>query len=165
MTNYAKNRLKLFNPLHLLATGFGSGMFYWMPGTAGSLVAIPLWWILISLFHWSCNVLILIFSIILGIYVCHKTACHIGVHDHSCIVLDELVGMWITLIMLPNNNIIWIIIGFILFRYLDICKPGPIIWCHRKIKGGIGIIIDDVIAGIIAAIIIRMIYSLGSFFR
>ncbi|PLK59355.1 phosphatidylglycerophosphatase A [Candidatus Palibaumannia cicadellinicola] len=160
----AKKRVELSNPLHLLATGFGSGMFYWMPGTAGSLVAILLWFLLRTLLPWPLDLLVVIFCIFLGIYVCHHTAYDMKVHDHSCIVWDEFVGMWLTLIALPMNNWRWIITSFLLFRFLDIWKPWPISWFDRKVQGGIGIIIDDVVAGILAGAILIILHTLGSFF-
>lgn len=75
----------------------------------------------------------------------------IGVHDHGCIVWDEFVGMWISLIVLPANNWQLVLAGFVLFRLLDIWKPWPICWFDRSVDGGIGIIIDDIIVGIIVA--------------
>lgn len=148
----AKRRVKFSNPWHLLATGFGSGMFPWMPGTAGSLAAIPPWFLLVLL-PWQLYSLAVMFSLCLGVYFCHKTARDMGVHDHGCIVWDEFVGMWITLMALPVSDWQWVLAGFLLFRILDIWKPWPIRWFDRKVHGGMGIIIDDVMAGIIAACI------------
>ncbi|AIN47526.1 phosphatidylglycerophosphatase A [Candidatus Palibaumannia cicadellinicola] len=162
-SQHAKKPIELSNPLHLLATGFGSGMFYWMPGTVGSLVAILLWFLLLSFLPWPLDLLVVILSIFLGIYVCHHTACDIGVHDHSCIVWDEFIGMWLTLIALPRNDWRWVITGFLLFRFLDIWKPWPISWLDRKVQGGIGIIIDDVVASMIAAGILILLHTSGCF--
>ncbi|ABF14270.1 phosphatidylglycerophosphatase A family protein [Candidatus Palibaumannia cicadellinicola] len=153
----AKGRIKLSNPLHLLATCFGSSILMnWMPGTAGSLVAIPLWFVLHTLLSWPLDLFVIIFSWIIGIYVCHKTACDISIHDHSYIVWDELVGMWIILITLPHYTITLIALSFILFRFLDIWKPWPIRWCHDQVQGGIGIMLDDVIASIITTMILHI---------
>lgn len=146
----AKRRIKLSNPWHLLATGFGSGMFPWMPSTKGSLAAIPLWCLLVQL-PWQLYSLAVMFSLCMGVYFCHQTARDMGVHDHGCIVWDEFVGMWITMMALPVNDWRWVLAGFLLFRLLDIWKPWPIRWFDRKVHGGMGIIIDDVVAGIIAA--------------
>ncbi len=145
----AKRRVKLSNPWHLLATGFGSGMFFGIPGTIGSLAAIPIWYLLLLL-PWQLYSLAVMFSLCMGVYFCHQTARDMGVHDHGCIVWDEFVGMWITLMALPVNNWRWVLAGFLLFRLLDIWKPWPICWFDRKIHGGMGIMIDDVVAGIIA---------------
>ncbi|XOD70296.1 MAG: phosphatidylglycerophosphatase A [Sodalis sp. (in: enterobacteria)] len=159
----AKQRIKLSDPYHLLATGFGSGMFPWMPGTVGSLAAIPFWCLLLLL-PWQFYLLAIIFSIFLGIYVCHQTALDMGVHDHGCIVLDEFIGMWIILTVLPVHNWQWILTGFLLFRLLDIWKPWPICWLHCKVHGGIGIIIDDVVAGISTVCVIYWIEYLNLLF-
>ncbi|CUX95837.1 Phosphatidylglycerophosphatase A [Candidatus Gullanella endobia] len=146
----AKRLIKLSNPWHFLATGFGIGMFPYMPGTIGSLVAIPIWFLLLAL---PCQFyfLTIIFSFFIGIYFCHKTELDIGIHDHGCIVWDEFIGMWITLMVLPENNWCLVLIGFFLFRLFDTWKPWPIRWFDHKVYGGIGIIIDDIIAGSIAS--------------
>ncbi|AFP84431.1 phosphatidylglycerophosphatase A [secondary endosymbiont of Ctenarytaina eucalypti] len=152
-----KKRINLYNPCHFLATGFGSGMFPWMPGTIGSLVAIPSWYLLVLL-PWHLYFLAVLFSFFLGVYFCHQTAQDMRIHDHCCIVWDEFVGLWITLIALPVNDWRWVLSGFFLFRLLDTWKPWPICWFDRKVYGGIGIMLDDVIAGGIAAILL---YSIG----
>lgn len=148
-----KERITLRNPWHMLSTGFGSGLFPWMPGTIGSLAAIPFWCLLIQL-PWQLYSLAVMSAICLGIYACHQTAKDMRVHDHGCIVWDEFVGMWITLIALPVNNWRWVLIGFVLFRLLDIWKPWPIRWFDREVRGGVGIMIDDIAAGIIGALLI-----------
>ncbi|VTP60741.1 Phosphatidylglycerophosphatase A [Serratia rubidaea] len=90
----AKRRLRMSNPWHLLATGFGSGLSPVVPGTMGSLAAIPFWLLLIQL-PWQLYSLIVMFSICIGVYLCHQTAKDMRVHDHGSIVWDEFVGMWI----------------------------------------------------------------------
>ncbi|WP_127959167.1 phosphatidylglycerophosphatase A [Serratia microhaemolytica] len=153
MKDVAKARLHLSNPTHLLATGFGSGLSPIMPGTAGSIAALPVWWLLIQ-FPWPYYLLLLLLSCIIGIYLCQKTADDMQVHDHGSIVWDEFVGMWITLLALPLYNWQWIAAGFLLFRLLDIYKPWPIRWFDRKLHNGLGIMIDDVLAGMLAAAIL-----------
>lgn len=152
----AKRRLRMSNPWHLLATGFGSGLSSVMPGTIGSLAAIPFWLLLIQL-PWQLYLLLLMFSICSGVYLCHQTAKDMRVHDHSSIVWDEFVGMWITLIALPVNNWQWVISGLVIFRILDIGKPWPIRWFDRNVQGGMGIMIDDIAAGVLSAGIIYLI--------
>lgn len=149
-----KQRIQLANPWHLLATGFGSGMFPWIPGTAGSLTAIPFWYV-ITLLPWQLYFIVVSLSICFGIYCCHQTAKDMGIHDHGCIVWDEFIGMWITLMALPVNNKCWVFMGFLLFRALDIWKPWPINWVDRKFQNGIGIIMDDIVAGIVTASILH----------
>ncbi|UDG81747.1 Phosphatidylglycerophosphatase A [Candidatus Profftia lariciata] len=145
------------NLWHLLATGFGSGLSSVMPGTIGSLVSIPFWLLLIHL-PWQFYWLNVILSISIGCYACQYTAKDIQIHDHASIVWDEFIGMYIALSMLPINCWQWILGGFLIFRFLDIWKPWPIRWFDRNLYGGIGIILDDVIAGIFSAIIINIIH-------
>lgn len=152
----AKKRLNLRNPWHLLATGFGSGLFPYGPGTAGSIAAIP-FWIVLTYLPWQLYSLVVMFSICIGVYLCRQTARDMQVHDHGSIVWDEFVGMWITLMALPVNDWQWVVGGFVVFRILDIWKPWPIRWFDRNVHGGMGIMIDDVIAGIFAAGIIYLI--------
>lgn len=118
----AKSRLKMRNPWHLLATGFGSGLSPRMPGTAGSLAAIPFWY-LMSFLPQDLYSLVVLLGISIGVYLCHRTAKDMGVHDHGSIVWDEFIGMWITLMAIPVNSWQWVLAGFLLFRVLDIWKP------------------------------------------
>lgn len=90
-------------------------------------------------------------------YICHRTAKDMQVHDHGSIVWDEFVGMWITLMALPVNSWQWVVAGFIAFRIFDIWKPWPIRWFDRNIHGGTGIMVDDIIAGVVAAAVIFVI--------
>ncbi len=149
----AKRRLNLRNPCHLLATGFGSGLSPVVPGTMGSLAAIPFWW----LFHrlpTDLYALLLLSGICIGVWLCHRTARDMGVHDHGSIVWDEFIGMWITLMAIPVADWRWIAAGFVLFRILDMWKPWPIRWFDRNVHGGMGIMVDDIVAGVIAAAIL-----------
>ncbi len=99
----AKSRLNLRNPWHLLATGFGSGLSPVVPGTMGSLAAIPFWY-LMTFLPWQLYSLVVMFGICIGVYLCHQTAKDMGVHDHGSIVWDEFIGMWITLMALPTTD-------------------------------------------------------------
>lgn len=136
------------NPIHLLAAGFGSGLAPRAPGTFGSLAALPLWWPLHFLstpYYWLC----IAAAFALGVYVCGKTARDLRTHDHSAIVWDEFVGQWIALACIPVQWT-WVLAGFLLFRLFDIWKPWPIRWCDRHVHGGFGIMLDDVLAGLMA---------------
>lgn len=141
------------NPVHFLAFGFGSGAVPKAPGTAGTVVAVIIYLLLpdMSLLLFAGLIVI---SFLAGIWICGKTADDIGVHDHGGIVWDEFVGLWITLFMVPDG-LLWVLIGFILFRLLDIVKPWPIKWADKQLKGGLGIMLDDVLAGIMAALCIQ----------
>ncbi len=153
----------LRNPVHFLAFGFGSGLFPKAPGTAGTVVAIIPWlWLTQLNLLIYCSVLLL--AILLGIYLCDKTSNDLGVHDHSGIVWDEFCGFWLTMIAIPASWE-WILSGFILFRLFDIFKPWPIKRLDRYVSGGFGIMVDDLLAGLFALLILQaMIYfdiSLG----
>ncbi len=152
----AKQRLKLSNPWHLLATGFGSGLSPIVPGTMGSLAAIPFWYVL-SFLPWPLYLIAVILGTGIGIYLCHVTARDMGVHDSGSIVWDEFIGMWITLMALPAKEWHWVAVGFLLFRLFDMWKPWPIRWFDRNVQGGLGIMVDDIVAGIIAAVALYLI--------
>ena len=146
----------LRSPTLLLAFGFGSGLSPKAPGTMGTLAAIPLWWLLAQLPLTSYLIVVLLAAVV-GITICGRAAEQMGVHDHGGIVWDEFVGFWIAMAALP---ITWqsVVLGFELFRLFDILKPWPISWLDKKVSGGFGIMIDDVIAGFAAAAVI---YFLG----
>lgn len=141
-------RLSLSNPIHFLALGFGSGMMAKAPGTFGTLAAIPVYILMAPLsIEWYLGLTLL--SVVMGFYICGKAAKDMGVHDHGAIVWDEFAGLLITMIAAPAGWV-WIVVGFALFRFFDILKPWPIRWLDAKVKGGFGIMIDDVLAGIFA---------------
>ncbi len=141
------------NPVHFLAFGFGSGLIPKGPGTAGTLVAMLIYMALPPL-GMLLQLVLIVASFLLGVWICGRTAADLGVHDHGGIVWDEFVGYWITMFMAPQAWF-WPLIGFALFRVLDIFKPWPIKWVDRKVEGGFGIMLDDVIAGIMAALCIQ----------
>lgn len=95
--------------------------------------------------------LVVMMSICIGVYLCHRTAKDMGTHDHGSIVWDEFVGMWITLMALPTMDWQWVAAGFVIFRIFDMWKPWPIRWFDRNIHGGMGIMVDDIVAGVISA--------------
>ena len=138
----------LKNPVHLLAFGFGSGAMARAPGTWGSLAAIPIW----LTFAWLPPVaywFVVAVAFLVGIWLCGKTAADLKVHDHGGIVWDEFVGMWIVLGLFPDD-IYGVLVAFALFRLFDIVKPWPISWLDRRMPGGLGIMMDDVVAGFMA---------------
>ena len=136
------------NPIHFLAFGLGSGAAPKAPGTAGTLAAIPIWYLFSD---WAIGpYLLLIFvTTLFGIWICERTSRDLGVHDHGGIVWDEFVGLWITLIAVPTGWV-WVVLGFALFRVFDILKPWPIGWVDRRVSGGWGIMLDDILAGLMA---------------
>ncbi len=141
-------KLNWRNPIHLLAFGFGSGAMPKAPGTWGTLAAVPLY-LLMEPLALPLYLLLLLLLALLGVWLCHRTASDMGVHDHPGIVWDEFVGFFITMIAAPAGWV-WIVVGFILFRFFDILKPWPIRWVDTHVRGGFGIMFDDVLAGLMA---------------
>ena len=147
------NKAILANPIHLLAFGFGAGLSPKAPGTMGTVVAVLIYLVLPNMPPIIYAGLILL-SFVFGIWICGKTAEDLGVHDHGGIVWDEFVGYWVTMFMAPSG-LFWVLLGFVLFRLLDIFKPWPIKWADKELAGGLGIMLDDVLAGIMAALCMR----------
>ncbi|MDF1690090.1 MAG: phosphatidylglycerophosphatase A [Cycloclasticus sp.] len=139
----------LINPVQLLAFGFGSGLSKKAPGTMGTLLAIPFYYCLIQ-FYADFYLPVLLLVVISGIWICGKAAEDIGVHDHGGIVWDEIAGYLLTMYWVGFS---WqnVLIGFVLFRIFDIAKPWPINWLDKKVKGGFGIMVDDLLAGLMSA--------------
>lgn len=152
--------LNLYNPAHFAAVGFGSGLAPKAPGTFGTLAAIPLFYLL-SLLPIPYYLLLLVVSSLAGFWFCHVTSKDMGVHDHKAIVWDEFVGYWITMLpllwfiesssSLLVNDSLWVVVGFLLFRFFDVVKPFPISYLDKNVHGGIGIMVDDIAAGIVSA--------------
>tara|TARA_R110002110_G_scaffold415859_1_gene658630 strand:+ start:26334 stop:26810 length:477 start_codon:yes stop_codon:yes gene_type:complete len=145
----------LSHPIHFLAFGFGSGLFPRAPGTVGTLVAI-IPYLFFSQLPLAAYLLILALSFALGIYLCEQSAKMLGVHDHGGIVWDEFVGFWITMLVAPEGWL-WIVLGFFLFRLFDILKPFPINVLDKRLPGGLGIMVDDAVAGTFAWLILQII--------
>lgn len=151
---------ELANPWNFFALGFGSGLAPVAPGTFGTLMAIPLYLLLMQ-FSPGVYLLILLLTFLLGIAICGVSAAKLGVHDHPGIVWDEFVGYWLTMFMAPAGWL-WIVVGFVLFRFFDILKPWPIRSIDQRVSGGLGIMLDDVLAGIYSLIILQLlVYWLG----
>ena len=135
--------------VHWLAFGLGSGFAPKAPGTVGSAAAILLYLPLAEL-PLAVYCVIVVLAFVAGVWICGATSRQLGVHDHGGIVWDEFVGVWITLAAVPPTPG-GVLFGFLLFRLLDIVKPWPIKWADKKVHGGFGIMLDDAIAGILAA--------------
>ena len=148
MDKQLRQRVSLKNPVHFLALGFGSGLIPFMPGTFGSLAALPL----LIPFLYLPPITLLIAAVLasaIGIYLCGKTADDMQVHDHGSIVWDEVAGILLTFLWLPLS--LWTVVaGFLLFRFFDIVKPWPIGPVDKYVSGGLGIMLDDIIAGLMA---------------
>ena len=143
------------SPIHFLAFGFGSGLSPIAPGTMGTLVAIPIYLLLASASP-IIYVAALVLMFVAGVWICEESASQLGLDDPGGIVWDEWVGYLMTMLMAPKGWG-WVLLGFVLFRLFDIWKPYPINWFDQQVKGGMGIMLDDIIAGIYALIILQMI--------
>lgn len=141
------------NPWHFIAFGFGTGAIPIAPGTCGTLIAIPIY---LYLCTYSYKMYFIFASLItlFSIWLCGKVSAELEVKDHQGMCLDEIVGFLVTMLGAPAGWG-WIIIGFILFRCFDIWKPWPLAWIDTHITGGLGMILDDVAAGLYSLIIMR----------
>ncbi len=142
----------LKSPSVLIATGFGSGLSPYAPGTVGSLVSLLLFVFLHDTglpLLWVCGL-----GFLAGVWICQSASVKLGVHDHGGIVWDEFVGMWITMLWIPFT-LTNLALAFILFRLFDIFKPWPISFLDRRVSGGLGIMIDDVVAAVFANIVLQ----------
>ncbi|MAC47264.1 MAG: phosphatidylglycerophosphatase A [Oceanospirillum sp.] len=147
------------NPIHFLAFGLGSGAAPWAPGTVGTAAAVIPY--LLWFQYWSAGwfLLLIVVTFVVGVWLCEKTSEDLGVHDHSGIVWDEFVGYWLTMLLAPQGWE-WALVGFVLFRFFDVLKPWPVKWADRRVAGGFGIMVDDLLAGIYAWIILQVIVRL-----
>ena len=146
--------------LHWIAFGAGAGLVPWAPGTAGTVVAVPIFLVVAGQppAAYAVAVALLVGA---GIWVCGRTARDLGVHDHPGIVLDEIAGFLVTMTALPVEWP-WIVAGFVAFRIFDIVKPWPVSLADRKVGGGLGIMLDDLIAGALACVALHAArYAIG----
>lgn len=146
-------RLLFSHPLHCLSFGLGTGLSPKAPGTVGTLLGFPLYWLLMSLplaQQWlSLGVLF-----VLGIWCCEVTGRALGVSDHGAIVWDEVIAMAAVLVTVPLT-LAWGLAAFASFRLFDIWKPFPIGWVDQRVKGGLGVMLDDVLAAIMAIVLLQ----------
>jgi phosphatidylglycerophosphatase A len=152
---HAPNLRFLFqHPRHLLALGFGTGLAPKAPGTFGTLIGLAMFGLIAGHATWM-QLIIIALLFIFGISICSKTAQALGTPDHGSIVWDEIVAMMLVLAFTPAT-VFWWCVAFILFRLFDIWKPFPIQYCDQKIKGGFGVMFDDVLAAIYAILFIQV---------
>ncbi|MBS1156072.1 MAG: phosphatidylglycerophosphatase [Proteobacteria bacterium] len=135
----------LNHPAHFIALGFGSGLARKAPGTFGTLAALPLYGLLVYLLPPIVIVALCLPAFLLGIWAAQKTCHDLGVHDHGGIVIDEIVAMWLVLAAAPATLPGWLA-AFALFRCFDIWKPWPINWLDARVPGGLGVMLDDLLA-------------------
>lgn len=142
-----KPNLKLLfaHPAHFFSLGFGSGLSPVAPGTVGSLLAIPLFLALAHFLPLPALLAVVALSFGLGVWFCDLTGKALGVPDHGGIVWDEIVAMWLILAFTPASGL-WYGVAFLLFRLFDIWKPFPIRYFDQHVKGGFGVMLDDLLA-------------------
>ena len=152
----AQRRALLATPAGWIACGLGSGLAPVAQGTFGSLAAI-LPWLLLREVSLPMNLVIIVLGFALGVWACGMAGRALGVDDHRALVWDEFVGLWIAL--LPALLAPWwaVVIGFALFRLFDVWKPWPIRVLDRRLKGGLGVMVDDVVAGVFAAVVLGVV--------
>jgi phosphatidylglycerophosphatase A len=147
--------LPLRHPATLIATWFGSGLMPWAPGSWGSLAALPFAWVIGRFGGGPGLVLAAAILFLLGWWASNVAISGSGVADPGAVVVDEVVGQWLTLSVAPVDPLAYAV-GFLLFRLFDIWKPFPASWADRRVKGGLGIMLDDVFAGIYAAFLLGL---------
>jgi phosphatidylglycerophosphatase A len=138
-------RFAFAHPAHVIAFGFGAGLSPRAPGTAGTLAAWPLGWLLCGVLPPVLFVGLTAFLFALGTWACALTGRRLGVADHPAMVVDEMVAFFLVLAILPRE-LGWQAAGFVLFRAFDIVKPAPIRWFERRFHGGFGVMFDDLLA-------------------
>lgn len=162
----AQRRALLSHPAGWLATALGAGLVPKAPGTAGSLAALLPWWLLLRDLPLGGYAVVLVAGFVLGVWVCGQAGRRLGVHDHGALVWDEVIGMWITLLAAPRSfasgpasalsALAWMAVGFALFRLFDIWKPWPVRIADRRVPGGLGVMLDDVLAGVYALVALQV---------
>jgi len=154
-----KDLIKAFksNPIHWFAMGFGTGLAPQAPGTFGTLATLP-FILLTASQNLSVKITILLIICVCGIWLCGQSARALGSHDHGSIVWDEIAGFYLTMLFCSVN---WktLMLGFVLFRIFDIIKPWPIKYLDKHVHGGLGIMLDDIVAGLLSGVVLMLLLS------
>ncbi|HEX7369147.1 MAG TPA: phosphatidylglycerophosphatase A [Rhodanobacteraceae bacterium] len=156
-----ERRALMSHPAGWIATALGAGLSPKAPGTIGSLVALLPWWFLLRGLPLGWYVVVLAVGFLLGVWACEVSDRRVGTHDQGALVWDEVIGMWITLFAASRGSLPWavgyMVVGFLLFRLFDIWKPWPVRVADRRVQGGFGVMLDDVVAGVYALIVLQLI--------
>jgi phosphatidylglycerophosphatase A len=153
MTTLPNTKFLFAHPAHFFALGFGSGLAKKAPGTFGTLVGLPLYF-LIAPYGLFFQLIIIAALFWIGIYLCDVAGKNLEVADHGSIVWDEIVAMMLVLAVTPKHWIWWLV-AFGLFRLFDIWKPYPIHQFDAKLKNGFGVMFDDLLAAVYAIISLK----------
>ena len=146
-------RLDLRDPATAIATWFGTGLVRWAPGTAASALALPAAWLLRSYAGALGLAIAALVVIVIGIWAAGACERRSGTRDSPRIVIDEVAGQWVALLLVPADPAAYGV-GFVLFRLFDVAKPWPIGLIDRRVKGGLGVMLDDIVAGVFAAVVL-----------
>ncbi len=138
-------RFAFGHPAHFIALGFGAGLSPFAPGTAGTLLAFPIWWLIGGAYEPALLLGFLAFLFAVGVWACELTGRHLGVSDHGAMCWDEVVAFLLVLALVPEDPW-WQAAAFFLFRAFDVVKPPPIRQLEMRIKGGFGVMFDDLLA-------------------
>ncbi len=141
--------LKFLHPATLISTWFGSGLIKFAPGTWGSLAALPFAWVIFGQFGWIGLVIASLLAYVIGIWASGKYSEALGREDPGSVVIDEVAGQWLALAIVPLDPFLYLL-SFLLFRFFDIVKVFPANWLDKNVKGGLGIMSDDMVAGLYA---------------
>jgi phosphatidylglycerophosphatase A len=153
----APDRPPAFSPAMIVATWFGCGLAPKAPGTVGSLGALPAAWIILTYGGWPWLAAAAAAAAVLGIVATAVVLRRSSVKDPSFVVIDEVAGQWIALLPAGLDPVLFIA-GFLAFRLFDIWKPWPVSWADRAVSGALGVMLDDLIAGVFAA---ALVYGIG----
>lgn len=148
-------RFLVSHPAHLISFGFGAGLVPLAPGTLGTLLALPVYWLAAPRLEPTDFLLMLAVLFFLGVWACEVTGRAIGVHDHGGMVWDETVAFLLVLFFVPAT-LAWQAAAFLLFRLLDIFKPQPIRYYERTFRNGFGVMLDDFVAAFYTLIVLAV---------
>jgi len=143
------------DPAVLVCCGFGSGFLPWAPGTWGSLAALALWWWLLAPLAWWLQLGAASLVFVAGIWLVNRIARRYGVGDAPVIVIDEFAGLWIALVGV-GQHLLPALLGFAAFRLFDVLKPWPISLADVRVKGGLGVMLDDLLAGVFSLFVLQV---------
>ena len=144
------------HPAHFVALGFGAGLSRFAPGTAGTLVAFPVWWLIGATYQPIVLFVLLALLFAVGVWACELTGRHLGVSDHGAMCWDEIVAFLLVLAITPEDPW-WQAAAFFLFRAFDVVKPPPIRQFERRFKGGFGVMFDDILAAGYTLLVLAMV--------
>ncbi len=150
------NKLILF-----LATGFGLGRIPVAPGTLGTLAGLPLIWAMAGLNSWPGGAAFFLVSVILvSVWIADRAERLLNMKDPGCIVIDEMAGYCVAMCLVPVTPVT-LVAGFAAFRCFDIIKPMPVRYFEENFSGGAGVVLDDIMAGVLAALLLKTVHLTG----